>query len=121
MSRDAGTAKAVAFWLDKADAALVSARAEHAAGRFDFAVNRAYYAAFYAASAALLHRGRRFTKHTGLRAAIHRELVKSGAIDAEWGRAFDRLFESRQREVDFGAASVRYKLEELLGRGEAPR
>lgn len=91
------TARVVAFWLDKADAALDSARAECTAGRTDFAVNRANYAAFYAASAALLHRGQTFTRHAGLRAAIHRELIKSGRVDAEWGRAFDRLFESRQR------------------------
>ena len=97
MSQDADTAKAVAFWLDKADAALASARAEQTAGRLDFAVNRAYYAAFYAASAAFLHRGQRFAKHTALRAAIHRDLIKSGMIDAESGRAFDRLAVSRQR------------------------
>jgi uncharacterized protein len=30
-------------------------------------------------------------------AAIHRELIKSGHLGPEWGRAFDRLFESRQR------------------------
>lgn len=97
MSEDAETARAIAFWLEKAEAALASARAERAAGRFDFAVNRAYYAAFYAASAALLHRGRHFTKQTGLRAALHRDLVRSGALAAEWGKAFDRLFEGRQR------------------------
>jgi len=115
VSRGADTARAVAFWLDKADTALASARSEHAAGRFDFAVNRAYYAAFFAASAALLHRGRRFAKHAGLRAALHRELVKSGTINAEWGRAFDRLFESRQRAdylefVGFEAGEVGSRL-----------
>jgi uncharacterized protein (UPF0332 family) len=56
-------AKVVASWFDKADAALASALAERTAGRIDFAVNRAYYAAFYAASAALLHRGQSFTRH----------------------------------------------------------
>jgi len=97
VSPDDETAKLVTFWLDKADAALASARAERSARRIDFAVNRAYYAAFYAASAALLHRGRTFTRHAGLRAAVHSELIKSGHVDPEWGRAFDRLFESRQR------------------------
>jgi hypothetical protein len=37
------------------------------------------------------------TGTSGVRAAIHRDLVKSGRIHAEWGRAFDRLFEGRQR------------------------
>jgi uncharacterized protein (UPF0332 family) len=85
------------YWLAKSEAALASAASEHAAGRFDFALNRAYYAAFYAASAALIQRGKRFVKHSGLRGAVHRELVHAGLIDAEVGRVFDRLFEARQR------------------------
>jgi uncharacterized protein len=97
VNQDEEAARVVAFWLDKADAALASARAERLAGWIDFSINRAYYAAFYAASAALLHRGRSFNRHSGVRAAIHRDLVKSGRIHAEWGRAFDRLFEGRQR------------------------
>jgi uncharacterized protein (UPF0332 family) len=88
-------AAVVSHWRQKAAEALASARSELAAGRFDFAVNRAYYAAFYAASAALLARGKRFVRHQGLRACIHRDLVRGGDLSAEWGRAFDRLFDSR--------------------------
>jgi uncharacterized protein (UPF0332 family) len=87
----------VTYWFDKADAALASARSERLAGRPDFAVNRAYFAAFYAASAVLFARGRRFVKHTGVRAAVHRDLVKSGLLAPELGRVFDRLFGNRQR------------------------
>jgi uncharacterized protein (UPF0332 family) len=36
-------------------------------------------------------------KHSGLKGAVHRELVHTGLIDAEAGRVFDRLFEARQR------------------------
>lgn len=106
MSADDRVRRIVAFWLAKAEAALASARSERAAGRHDFAANRAYYAAFYAASAVLLGRGKRFVKHAGLRAAVHRHLVKAGALDAEWGRAFDRLFESRQRADYLALAEV---------------
>jgi len=35
--------------LEKSVAALESAQSELAAGRYDFAVNRGYYACFYAA------------------------------------------------------------------------
>lgn len=67
------------------------------AQRYGFAANRAYYVAFYAASALLLQRDKRFAKHSGLRSAVHRDLVKTGMIAPEWGKALDRLFESRQR------------------------
>jgi len=39
----------VRYWMEKAATALDSARSELAADRYDFAVNRGYYACFYAA------------------------------------------------------------------------
>lgn len=110
MSRTDHTGQVVVFWLEKAEKSLAAAEDEHKAEREDFAVNRAYYAAFYAASAALLKANKRFAKHSGLRAAVHRDLVKSGRLDTELGRAFDRLFESRQR-ADY-LEFVRFESEE---------
>lgn len=83
--------------MRKSADALESARSELRAGRYDFAVNRSYYAAFYAASAVLLVRGRHFVKHTGVRAAIHQALVKPGLLDRRSGRIYERLFDARQR------------------------
>jgi uncharacterized protein (UPF0332 family) len=97
LSDPAEVERIVAFWLGKAREALESARAEQVAGRSSFAANRAYYAAFYAASAAMLKLGRRFVRHSGLRRGVHRELVKGGLLDRKWGMVLDRLFESRQR------------------------
>jgi uncharacterized protein (UPF0332 family) len=114
VTADEAARGAVAYWLDKAEAALASARAELAAGRYDFAINRAYYAAFYAASAVLLTRGQHFVKHTGVRGAVRRDLVKSGALDVRWGQTFDRLFDTRQR-ADY-VVLVTVKLDEARGR-----
>ena len=83
--------------MRKSADALESAQSELRAGRDDFAVNRAYYAAFYAASAVLLAHGRHFVKHTGVRAAIHQTLVKPGLLDPRSGRIYERLFDARQR------------------------
>jgi uncharacterized protein (UPF0332 family) len=84
------------YWMGRADTALASAASELAARRFDFAANRAYYACFYAASAVLLAAGRKFSRHSGVRGAVHRDLVKTGLLDAKWGKAYDRMFETRQ-------------------------
>lgn len=97
MSDPVQTQKIVEFWIGKSEESLAPAQAEFAAGRFSFAANRAYYVAFYAASALLLWHGKRFVKHAGLRSAVHRDLVKRGLLTVEWGKALDRLFESRQR------------------------
>ncbi len=57
----------------------------------DAAVSRAYYAAFYAVSALFAAQGRTFTRHAGVEAAVHRELVRAGKWSLELGEAFSSL------------------------------
>lgn len=85
------------YWLEKAYESFESARSEYASGRLSFAVNRIYYACFYALSAVLRHREKTFKRHKGLRSALHRDLVKAGIVEERWGKFFDEVFESRQR------------------------
>ena len=60
------------------------------------AINRAYYAAFYAVSAVLLGRGRHFVKHAGvLHRPTSRDLIHPGLLAPEHGKAYDDLFELR--------------------------
>ena len=102
MTENEARQEIVAYWMRKAEEALESGQSELTAGRLDFAVNRAYYACFYAASAVLLEMGKKFVKHSGLRGAVHRDLVKSGLLDPRWGKVFDRTFENRQ-SADYAA------------------
>jgi len=74
-------AQIVSYWIEKSQEALASARAEEVSHRFVFAVNRAYYACFYAASAVLLLQGEKFVKHSGVRAALHKKLIKTGMLE----------------------------------------
>lgn len=112
MTNDQARAEVIAFWLERSDEAVASAFAEIEAGRHAFAVNRAYYACFYALSAVLLAEGRKYVKHSGVRAALHRQLIRSQRLDSSWGRVYDRVFENRHRGdyqelVVFEAAHVR--------------
>ena len=114
MSKEA-EAEVAAYWWRMAEEALQSARREEEAGAFVFAVNRMYYAAFYAVTAVLPRRGFRFRKHSGLRASFHREIVKPGIVEREWGQLFDRLLDSRQEGdylalVEFEPEFVREQL-----------
>jgi uncharacterized protein (UPF0332 family) len=61
----------------------------------DIAASRAYYAAFYAASALLLNENIDTTKHSGVIASIHRLFVKAGKLDKEQGRNLQWLFDLR--------------------------
>jgi len=101
-----GSAELVAYWWSQAQASLASARRELEAGSYAFAVNRLYYAAFYAASAALLERAVSSRRYSGVRAAFHRKFIKSGLLAPEWGKLYDELFEDRQ-EADY-VALVRF-------------
>lgn len=96
--------------------ALQSARIAYEAGHLHSAMNRAYYAVFYAVTAALVDRGREFKKHAGVRSAFHRELVKGGLLSTEMGAVYDRLFQDRQHSdymvlTEFEPGYVHEKIE----------
>ena len=67
----------------------------------DAAASRAYYSAFYAASAHFALGGRSFARHSALEAAVHRGLVKAGIWDTDMGRGYSRLAQLRTRG-DYG-------------------
>ena len=94
--------KVVRYWWEKSKESLASAGREFSAGAYSLAVNRLYYAAFYAVSAVLLEHQFSFKKHSGVRGTFHREFVKTGFVDTKWGKFYDRLFEDRQ-EGDYVA------------------
>ena len=62
----------------------------------DSAASRSYYAAFHALTALFALRGQSFNKHTALRAALHRDLIKPGKWAADLGPAFDFLMDLRE-------------------------
>ena len=63
----------------------------------DSAVSRAYYAAFHALTALFALRGQSFSKHSAIRAALHRDLIRSGDWSADLGEAYELLISIRRR------------------------
>ena len=96
MSSNERRAEMVRYWWSKAEESLTSAQRELEAQSHSFAVNRLYYAMFYAVSAVVLKRKLSFKKHSGVRATFHREFIKTGLLDVKWGKLYDQLFEDRQ-------------------------
>ncbi len=70
----------------------------------DSAASRAYYAAFHALTALFGFRGQTFTKHSALRAALHRDLIQQGVFSKELGKAYDYLLDLRETG-DYGGVT----------------
>jgi uncharacterized protein (UPF0332 family) len=81
--------------MENARQTLADARLLHERGSVRSAVNRTYYAMFYAASALAIARGKVFAKHSGVITFIHKECVQPGLLDRKYGRAFQKAFEDR--------------------------
>jgi uncharacterized protein (UPF0332 family) len=80
---------------ERAKESIGAAEALVIAGYYDSAASRAYYAAFYAATAALLREGIEFKKHSGVVAGVHERLVRAGKLDKASGRDLNWLFDLR--------------------------
>ena len=110
----------VAYWMEKAHESLAAGRSEYESGRLTTAVRNLYYASFYALTALLLKEGRSFKKHTGVKAALHKDLIREGIVEPEWGKFYNRIFDSRH-EGDyqplriFQAEEVNSYLEQCAG------
>jgi uncharacterized protein (UPF0332 family) len=97
----------VELWL-RAQEALRATQTLLAAGFPDFAAARAYYAAFYAASALLLAEGKTFRSHRGVVAFIHSDYVRSGRLPVDMGRILSTLSDLRSVGDYGGAAHISY-------------
>lgn len=88
------------FRLEQASQMIKDARMLFAANSFRSALNRAYYAMFYAASALLATEGLGASRHSGVISLLHREFVKPGRFPAEIAGCIDAVFALRN-ESDY--------------------
>lgn len=76
------------------------------------AVNRAYYAIFYAANALLATKGLERSKHSGVIAAFREHFVKTGFIEAEYSDLYGTTMSDRHE----GDYSLEYLSHETASR-----
>lgn len=65
--------------------------------RYRSAVNRIYYAMFYAVGALALREGFATSSHGQLRGYFNREFVKPGHVSVEMGKAYGVAFDARTK------------------------
>ena len=113
-----------AVLMAKADRACASSHVLLGVGDVDGASNRAYYAMFDAARAALLASGAPVAQdigrtHSGLIGAFSNHLVKHGPVSKEMGRFLNRAQEIRQ-VADYKGDSVELiDAQEMVAQAEA--
>jgi len=72
----------------------------------DSAASRAYYATFHALTALFALQGQTFSRHSAIRAALHRDLVQTALLDKGSGRDYDFLMDLRETGDYGGIAQV---------------
>jgi uncharacterized protein (UPF0332 family) len=100
--------------IDRSRRSLRSAANVLDDGDHDFAMSRAYYAMFYAAAAALLARGIRRSKHSGVIAAFGEHVVKPGPFTPTQQRNLQAAFRDRGEGDYTGAFPIRDAVERRI-------
>ena len=86
----------IAYRLQRANETLEEADYNAKGNYFNTAVNRLYYAAYYAASALMLAYGIECSTHAGVKSMLSLKFIRQGLLDSIHGKTFMTLFESRQ-------------------------
>lgn len=87
----------VRYRIDRAKETLEGAKLLYDNKKLFSAVNRIYYAIFYAANALLLTKGLSSSKHAGVLALFNKEFINENIVSKESGRFFSEMFEFRQK------------------------
>ena len=85
----------VCYRLERADEAIKEAVLLAEENHFNAAMNRLYYACFYASLALLVAKGIAASSHAGVRTMLGLHFVSKGSLQKEHGKTFSRLFEIR--------------------------
>ncbi len=85
----------IGYWMEKSAESMEAARSEYGSARYSTAVRNLYYSCFYALTSVLLKEGCSFKKHTAVKAALHKNLIKTGIVESNWGKFYNKIFDSR--------------------------
>ena len=83
------------YRLERAKESLDDAKILYDRGSFSSALNRAYYAMFYAASALLALKRLGTSKHSGVIALFNKEFVKNHIVSTEASKNLHKAFDLR--------------------------
>lgn len=85
----------IAYRLKRATDTLQEINIHLENGLWNTAINRLYYACFYAATALLLDNDINASTHSGVRQMLGLHFIKTGRISSDLGKVFTDLFDKR--------------------------
>lgn len=85
----------VDYRLDRAEETIKEAELLAKEAHYNAAMNRLYYACFYATTALLVANGVSTSSHSGTKTMLGLNFVSKGLLSNEHGKTFSRLFEIR--------------------------
>lgn len=85
------------YRLERAKETLKDAQLLIERNRWNSAINRLYYASFYAVIALLLKNNYKTTTHNGAKSLFSENFVKKNIISHELGKKYSQLFTWRQK------------------------
>ena len=105
--------------LDKADSTIDDIRFLLDNDKLDIAINRIYYAVFYALSALALKHQFSTAKHQQLIGWFNREFIKENVVDRRFGEILHRAFDKRSKGdyddfVEFSKEEVEQMLHDTV-------
>jgi uncharacterized protein (UPF0332 family) len=110
----------VTLYLDAARESLAVARLNLNNDFYAAAINRSYYAIFYAANAALTIRKLSRGKHSGVLAVFRQQFIKTGLLPAELSEIYGQVMEDRH-ESDYELFSATSKEDAEIDFAQAQR
>ena len=85
----------VRYRMENARKMMAEVESHRQNGFYNTAVNRMYYACYYAATAMLIALGIEVKSHDGVRLNLGRHVVMTGRLSPQQGRFYSRLFSKR--------------------------
>lgn len=85
----------VQFRIENAEFTIEEAKEQIKSGYYNTAVNRMYYACYYAASALLIANGIVTKSHDGVKQMLSLHFIKTGILPPEYGSIYRDLFDKR--------------------------
>lgn len=110
----------VAYRFKRAEETITEVPFLKQQGYYNTAINRLYYACYYAAVALLVKHGINPSTHAGVKQMLGMHFVATGRMSRELGRCFSLLFERRHSsDYDDFAYSSEEEIDELMPKATA--
>ncbi len=106
----------IALYLENAREMLEAAQLMLNNDFYTSAINRAYYAIFYAANALLVTKGLNQSKHSGVISAFRQHFVKTGIFEAQFSDSYGRVMGNRHSsDYELNSAISKQDAEKDMG------